>query len=1170
MGSVKIPIGLILDFTPATGGPSDSFLGVDATGQVTEFSTIGVNRLQAQTVSRAAIYDGSGYLTASAVTSTELGYLTGVTSPIQTQLNAKQATISLTVNRAVVSSGAGALTVSATTDTEIGYVSGVTSAIQTQINSKQATITGGASSIVSSNLTVTRALVSDGSGKVSVSAVTATELGYSSGVTSAIQTQINAKLTVTVTAPASGDVITWNGANWVNSASAAVGVPVGGTAGQYLNKIDGTNYNTQWSTLVLAKITDVTATVAEVNKLSGVTTSTAQLNYLNSTTSSVQSQLNSKLNNALTQNSIWVGNASNVPAELGPGTNGYVLTMVAGVPTWAVAAGGGGGIASGGTSTDKAVVRWNGTLGTVVQDSVVVISNAGLITGGTWNGNKVGLAYGGTNADLSATGGASQYLKQNSAGAAITVTAITASEITAGTALTKVDDTNVTLTLGGTPASSLLAASSLTLGWTGTLAYARFVNGAGLSVVGRATNSAGVQADITAGTDAFVLRRSGTSIGFGTIGDASISALAWSKLTGTPTTLAGYGITDAASRYWALNPQGGSYTFVLGDSNSTLTQATSASATNFTLPPNASVAYPIGSEIPLVWDGTGQPSFVAGAGVTINSSSGDLTVPSRYSVAVAVKVATNTWYLWNGSAFASQSARTFLAGPLSGAAATPTFRTFAATDLIAVNAAGTLTNDGAGNLTWGSVAGTGTVTSVAWTTSQGVSASVANPTTAANITITLGALTGVTSFNGLIITANTGAITTGTWNATLVAGQYGGTGVNNSGKTITLGGNLITTGAFNTTFAVTGTNTITFPNASITVARNDAAQTFTGIQTFSSNPVLPNQTANTVYAGPTSGGGAAPTFRALVTADLPGVYWPLGGSASLSSNVIIDPSASLFNITFGTFTHSLTTFKVVATAIDLGTFVSNGSNLVINTDVSVQISSNNSDVTVTSLNGNMTLSGGAALIMTSNTLAEISSASIQFFDLSGNSMQIGSSGIQLISTSSLDFSLTSDFTVNARSLLYTISQTDDFGIGSFQLASNGGSITSQIYSEWFSANVSVSWNGANSTTNVLNTPPDHSTFVVTATFIGVQTNGTAGSTGFMYIIKRTFRRTSGAGSTVAIGTTVTITNQNDTGLTFTTAPGLSTSGNNINFDRGLSATTKTFNVSLKIEVDVIV
>ncbi len=43
----------------------------------------------------------------------------------------------------------------------------------------------------------------------------------------------------------------------------------------------------------------------------------------------------------------------------------------------------------------------------------------------------------------------------------------------AGAALTETDDTNVTLTLGGSPTTALLAATSLTLGWTGTLSTAR-------------------------------------------------------------------------------------------------------------------------------------------------------------------------------------------------------------------------------------------------------------------------------------------------------------------------------------------------------------------------------------------------------------------------------------------------------------------------------------------------------------------------------------------------------------------------------------------------------------------------------------------------------------------------------------------------------------------------
>lgn len=57
------------------------------------------------------------------------------------------------------------------------------------------------------------------------------------------------------------------------------------------------------------------------------------------------------------------------------------------------------------------------------------IATVGTITSGTWNGTKIGLAYGGTNADLSATGGTSQVLKQVSAGAAITVAQLSTSDI---------------------------------------------------------------------------------------------------------------------------------------------------------------------------------------------------------------------------------------------------------------------------------------------------------------------------------------------------------------------------------------------------------------------------------------------------------------------------------------------------------------------------------------------------------------------------------------------------------------------------------------------------------------------------------------------------------------------------------------------------------------------
>lgn len=67
-----------------------------------------------------------------------------------------------------------------------------------------------------------------------------------------------------------------------------------------------------------------------------------------------------------------------------------------------------------------------------------------------------------------------------------------------------------------------------------------------------------------------------------------------------------------------------------------------------------------------------------------------------------------------------------------------------------------------------------------------------------------------------------GTLTGGTWNASVIAGQYGGTGVANIGKTITLGGNLTTAGAFNTTITATNTTNVTLPTSGTLIGSNDS------------------------------------------------------------------------------------------------------------------------------------------------------------------------------------------------------------------------------------------------------------------------------------------------------------------------------------------------------------
>lgn len=92
------------------------------------------------------------------------------------------------------------------------------------------------------------------------------------------------------------------------------------------------------------------------------------------------------------------------------------------------------------------------------------------------------------NANVGTFGSATQVAQAtvNAKGLVTAVNSVTitpaASSITGGAALTKTDDTNVTLTLGGAPTTALLQATSLTLGWTGTLAASR--GGTGISSLG--------------------------------------------------------------------------------------------------------------------------------------------------------------------------------------------------------------------------------------------------------------------------------------------------------------------------------------------------------------------------------------------------------------------------------------------------------------------------------------------------------------------------------------------------------------------------------------------------------------------------------------------------------------------------------------------------------------
>ncbi len=87
------------------------------------------------------------------------------------------------------------------------------------------------------------------------------------------------------------------------------------------------------------------------------------------------------------------------------------------------------------------------------------------------------------------------------------------------------------------------------------------------------------------------------------------------------------------------------YTLVLADQGRVV-ESTNPAANALTVPPNSSVAFPIGATILLRQFGTGQMSVVAGAGVTVlRKASRNLNLAEQYSEAVLHKRGTNEWLL---------------------------------------------------------------------------------------------------------------------------------------------------------------------------------------------------------------------------------------------------------------------------------------------------------------------------------------------------------------------------------------------------------------------------------------------------------------------------------------------------------------------------------------------
>lgn len=110
---------------------------------------------------------------------------------------------------------------------------------------------------------------------------------------------------------------------------------------------------------------------------------------------------------------------------------------------------------------------------------------------------------------------------------------------------------------------------------------------------------------------------------------------------------------ETAGVKWALgtplqtNAQTASYTLVLSDAFK-LVEISNTSANTVTIPTNASVAYPTGTQINILQANTGQTTISGTAGVTVNSTGATTASPKlreRWSSATAIKRDTDSWVI---------------------------------------------------------------------------------------------------------------------------------------------------------------------------------------------------------------------------------------------------------------------------------------------------------------------------------------------------------------------------------------------------------------------------------------------------------------------------------------------------------------------------------------------
>lgn len=88
---------------------------------------------------------------------------------------------------------------------------------------------------------------------------------------------------------------------------------------------------------------------------------------------------------------------------------------------------------------------------------------------------------------------------------------------------------------------------------------------------------------------------------------------------------------------------GTTYTFALSDAGSIVASASTTGTQAYTIPPNSSVAFPVGTVLTVIQTTANSVNLVPGSGVTINKLNSSLYMAGQYAVVQLVQTAANVW-----------------------------------------------------------------------------------------------------------------------------------------------------------------------------------------------------------------------------------------------------------------------------------------------------------------------------------------------------------------------------------------------------------------------------------------------------------------------------------------------------------------------------------------------